>query len=182
MSFKIHFTVDAARLSKMVLLEKFEASGIKVIEVRNGEIKLPGKLGRVELSSIQENLSEWGISLILDRETSQVEEIKDAIIQMVRNTEDLPSLTTSAYLESRLKRSYSAIAKTFKEGTYTSIEHFVILQKIEKVKELINLDVYTLTEISDMLNYSSVAHLSAQFKKCTGLSPSAYQRIMKGRR
>ncbi len=182
MSFKIHYAVDAARLCRKVLLEQFKSSNIFVVEVRNGAVELNRKLEARELDAIQKRLDEFGISIVQDRETGQLEQIKDAIVDLVRNSEDNPSVTTSAYLESRLNRSYSAIAKTFKEGTYTSIEHFVILQKIERAKELINLDTYTLTEISHMLNYSSVAHLSAQFKKNTGLSPSAYLRIIKGRR
>ena len=111
-----------------------------------------------------------------------MQKIKDTITDMVWKDENLPNITTSAYLADKLNHSYGYLSNLFSEVTYSSIENFIILQKIERAKQMIISDNYTLTEISYQLNYSSVAHLSNQFKKTTGLTPSAFQRIIKARR
>jgi AraC-like DNA-binding protein len=94
----------------------------------------------------------------------------------------LPNVTTSSYLSSKLHHSYGYLSNLFSEVTFTSIENFIIIQKIERAKQLLLSGTHTLTEISYLLNYSSVAHLSNQFKKTTGLTPSSFQRIIKLRK
>ena len=111
-----------------------------------------------------------------------IQRIKDAIVEMVYEKDKLPSVTISQYLSEKLNFSYGYITNIFSEYTYTSIENFIIIQKIERAKKLIIEDELTLTEVSYKLNYSSVAYLSSQFKKVTGLTPSAFKRIVDKRR
>ena len=101
---------------------------------------------------------------------------------MVWNDDILPNVATSAYLADVLNHSYGYLSNLFSEITYSTIENYIIFQKIERVKQMTISENYTLTEISYKLNYSSVAHLSNQFKKTTGLTPSAFQRIVKKKR
>jgi AraC-like DNA-binding protein len=94
----------------------------------------------------------------------------------------MPNVTTSVYIADKLNHSYGYLSSLFSEITFTSIENYVIIQKIERAKQMLASETLTLTEISYQLNYSSVAHLSNQFKKMTGITPSAFQRIIKKRR
>ncbi|MDB5229088.1 MAG: AraC family transcriptional regulator, partial [Bacteroidota bacterium] len=117
-----------------------------------------------------------------NQKSTLVQKIKDTIIEMVWLEEKLPTSKISSYIAEKLNHSYGYLSNLFSEVTYTSIENYIIIQKIERAKQMIIGDELTLTEISYRLNYSSVAHLSTQFKKTTGLTPSAFQRIIKKRR
>ena len=101
---------------------------------------------------------------------------------MVFNDENAINIKSSVYLSEKLKHSFGYLSNLFSEVTYTSIENFIILQKIERVKQLIIINELSLTEIAYLLSYSSVAHLSTQFKNTTGITPSTFQRIIKKRR
>ena len=126
-------------------------------------------------------LNEYGIEVIENQKSILVQKIKDTIVEMV-NSEVPLSVKSSVYLADKLNHSYGYLSNLFSEVTYTSIESYIILQKIELSKNLIINDQLTLTEIAYKLNYSSVAHLSTQFKNITGITPSAFQRILKKRR
>ena len=110
-----------------------------------------------------------------------VQKIKDAIVEMVFSEKGV-NVKASVYLAEKLNHSYGYMSSLFSEVTYTSIENFIILQKIERAKQLIINDKMTLTEIAYKLNYSSVAHLSTQFKNTTGITPSQFQKIIQKRR
>ena len=112
----------------------------------------------------------------------EVQKIKDAIVEMVYEKDKLPVTTTSIYLADKLNLSYGYLSNIFSEYTYTSIENYIIIQKIERAKKLIIDEEFNLTEISYKLNYSSLAHLSSQFKKITGLTPSVFKRIVNKRK
>ena len=127
-------------------------------------------------------LKKYNIEIIENQKIDLVQKIKDTIVDMIWKDDNLPNITTSIYLADKLHHSYGYLSNLFSEVTYTSIENFVILQKIERAKQMIASDNYTLSEISYQLNYSSVAHLSTQFKKTIGITPSAFQRIIKARR
>jgi len=182
MALKLQFRIDITTATMRVLQNHLDQMKIQYRAIRLGEIELESALSEDEYNILQEQLKPYGITLLDDRKNSLVQQIKDAITEMVYNSENLSQIKTSAYLEDRLHKSYSSIAKTFKEATYTSIEYYIILQKVERAKELIIADQHTLTEISFILNYSSVAHLSTQFKKTTGLSASTFLRVIKKRR
>ena len=117
-----------------------------------------------------------------DKKAILIEKIKSVIIEMVHYDDDKPKVNFSDYLTEKLSYDYTYLANLFSEVTGVTIEYFIIAHKIERVKELLIYDELNLTEISYKLNYSSVAHLSTQFKKVTGLTPSFYKQLKKKRR
>lgn len=146
------------------------------------EVELKETLSESELSDLSTRLNIYGIQIVESHKSILVQKIKDAITEMVYMEDKLPTSKTSAYLADKLKHRYGYISNLFSEVTYTSIENFIILQKIERAKQLLITNELTITEIAWKLNYSSVAHLSNQFKNVTGLTPSMFQRIINRRR
>lgn len=169
----------ACRIIVQEQLDKFEVN-YNLLEF--GEIEIIKAIDEIVLNKIQVELSRYGIEIINNQKSQLVQKIKDTIVEMIYEKDKLPLSTISSYLADQLKLSYGYLANIFSEFTYTSIENFIIIQKIERVKKLIVEDGLTLTEISYKLNYSSVAYLSAQFKKVTGLTPSTFKRIVDKRR
>ena len=127
-------------------------------------------------------LNNYGIEILDNPKSILIQKIKDAIIEMVYMEKKLPLLKISTYLAGKVDHSYGYISALFSEVTYTSIENFIIIQKIERAKQLIIMDDLTITEIAWELNYSSVAHFCTQFKNITGLTPTTYHRIINKRR
>jgi AraC-like DNA-binding protein len=146
------------------------------------EVELKETLSESDLSELSSGLNNYGIQIVESHKSILVQKIKDAIIEMVYMEDKLPISKTSSYLADKLKHRYGYISNLFSEVTYTSIENFIILQKIERAKQLLITNELTITEIAWKLNYSSVAHLSNQFKNVTGLTPSMFQRIINRRR
>ena len=144
------------------------------------EIEFQNEPSEQEYTALKQKLSANGIEIIENQKVIVVQKIKSTILKMIHNPEDI-NVKTSVHLSEKIGQSYSFISNLFSEVTYTSIENYIIIQKIEIVKHLIITTELTLTEIAYKYNYSSVAHLSNQFKKCTGLTPSAFQRIIKKR-
>lgn len=169
----------ACRIIVQEQLDKFEIS-YDLFEY--GEIEIKNAIDDVKLNQIQVELSHYGIEIINNQKSQLVKKIKNTIVEMIYEKVKLPLSTISSYLADQLNLSYGYLVNIFSEFTYTSIENFIIIQKIERVKKLIVEHDLTLTEISYKLNYSSVAYLSAQFKKVTGLTPSSFKRIVDKRR
>jgi AraC-like DNA-binding protein len=161
------------------LLDKFQLS-YSLISFWEVEIKEDISVPR--LKELSTGLNDYGIEIVESHKSILVQKIKDAIIEMVYMEDKLPLSKTSSYLADKLKHRYGYISNLFSEVTYTSIENFIILQKIERAKQLLITNELTITEIAWKLNYSSVAHLSNQFKNVTGLTPSMFQRIINKRR
>lgn len=147
-----------------------------------GEVDLAKPLTEEVAQQLSNKLDEYGIEVVQNQKSILVQKIKDAIVDMVFNEENTVNVKSSVYLAEKLDHSYGYLANLFSEVTYTSIENFIILQKIEYTKQLILKGNLSLTEIAFKLNYSSVAHLSTQFKKTTGITPSSFQRIIKKRK
>jgi len=147
-----------------------------------GEVELLDKLSPETLENLSNDLSRYNIEIVENQKSILVQKIKDVIIDMVFNEDTNVNLKASAYLAETLEHSYGYLSNLFSEVTYTSIENFIIIQKIEYTKQLIVNSDLSLTEIAFKLNYSSVAHLSTQFKNTTGITPSAFQRIIAKRR
>jgi AraC-like DNA-binding protein len=122
-----------------------------------------------------------GLELLDDKKSILIEKIKNVIIELIHYSEEVPKINFSNYLSEKLKYDYTYLANTFSEVKGITIQQFIIMDKIEKVKELLLYDELNLTEIAFKLNYSSVAHLSTQFKKVTGLSPSFYRQLKEKR-
>jgi AraC-like DNA-binding protein len=123
-----------------------------------------------------------GLELMDDKKAVLIEKIKNAIIEMVHYKDELLKVNFSDFLSEKLNYDYTYLANLFSETQGTTIEKFIIAHKIERVKELIIYDEFNLTEIAWMMHYSSVAHLSNQFKKITGLTPSHFKQLKDKRR
>lgn len=174
---KFDFTI----LTKKFLEEKLSSFGLKYTITGFGEVEFLDNIPDEKIEEITSLLNEYGIEIIENQKTVLVQKIKDTIIEMVFK-EDAPNVKASVYLAEKLNHSYGYLSNLFSEVTYASIENFIILQKIEYAKQLIVNDKLSLTEIAFKLNYSSVAHLSTQFKNTTGITPSQFQRIIAKRR
>jgi len=180
MIINVKFNFNA--LCKKILCQQLDAMGLAYTLRGIGEIELKTTPDKQQLLSLAENLSDFGIEIISDQQTALVQRIKDAITLLVNGDEDAQKYNVSTYLSEKLDYSYAYLSNLFSEVTHTSIENFVILKKIDVAKALIINKDLTLTEIAYKLNYSSVAHLSAQFKKTTGLTPSTFQKIIQKRK
>ena len=182
MAMKVYVKFDINALCRKILQEQLDASGINYRIIAFGEIEILDKLSAEKQRKLEEQLGEYGIQIVENQKNILVQKIKDAIVEMVNQEENQPSLKSSVYLAEKLNHSYNYISNLFSEVTYSSIESFIILQKIERAKQLILTSELTFTEISYKLNYCNVAHFSTQFKNTTGITPSAFQRIIKKRR
>lgn len=178
----LHLQFDYNSLRKTVLKEQLGALGLAYTLINITEIKFEKELNNSEKEQVARALGKYGIEIAANPEDGLVERIKEAITTFVNDSERTEKCNVSTYLSDTLHYSYAYLSGLFSEITHSSIENFVILKKIDLAKHLIVHKNLTLTEIAYRLQYSSVAHLSAQFKKTTGLTPSAFQRIIKKRK
>jgi len=161
---------------KMFLREKFEELGLKVIEISLGKVQLVHPSTFVSHETINAMLARYGFELAYNREDRIVEEIKVAVIELIHHLNNVDSIVRkSDYLVEKLGLSYQYISKVFSEHENRTLESYIILQKIERVKQLIDSDEFSLCEISYMMDYSSVQYLSNQFKSITGMTVSQYK-------
>ena len=160
-------------------LEKLQLD-YKVIEL--GEAVLPEKIPDEKRDALKAALKIWWLELMDDKRSILIEKIKNVIVEMVHYADELPKTNYSDYISVKLEQDYTYLANLFSEVVGTTIEHFIIGHKIERVKELLVYDEMSLTEIAEKLHYSSVAHLSNQFKKVTGLTPSHFKHLKRKRR
>lgn len=178
----LYIKYDIPVTCKRVLQDVLEKHQLNYSLVSFWEIEFKDTVSDSMLNELSASLNNYGISIVESHKSILVQKIKDAIIEMIYMEEKLPTSKTSSYLADKLKHRYGYISNLFSEVTYSSIENFIILQKIERAKQLLITNELTITEIAWKLNYSSVAHLSNQFKNVTGLTPSAFQRIINKRR
>ena len=160
---------------KMVVKVELEKLGLHCTLLEYGRVTVAGFLSFEQLSSIRTALHRSGLELIDSKKNILIEKIKHIIIEMVHHTDDQLKTNFSNYLSARLNLDYTYLANIFSEVQGTTIENFIILNKIYRVKELIGYNELNLTEISLKMHYSSVAHLSTQFKKVTGVTPSYFK-------
>lgn len=166
----------------MVVHSRLEQLGLHPVSVELGTALLPGKITEETYRKVKIALEPLGFELIDDRKSQIIERIKNAVIELVHYREDGLTVNLSDYLSSKLNRDYSSLSKLFSEITNTTIEKYFIAQKIERAKELLVYGELTLNEIADLLNYSSAAYLSAQFKSVTGLTPTHFKKIKENKR
>lgn len=178
---KLFLKFDFNTIAKIHLENLIKESDIKYKNVGFGEIEILDKLSDEKYDDLNQLFNDNGIEIIENQKSIFVQKTKEAIIEMIQNSETI-AVKSSVYLAEKLNHSYGYISNLFSEVTYTSIENFIIIQKIELAKQLIIANDLTLTEIAFNLNYSSVAHLSTQFKNSTGITPSAFQRIITKRK
>jgi len=183
---------------KLLVKEKLDKLGIEYGSVDLGEVELPEDITDQQRLALKGSLAEAGLELMDDRKKILIEKIKAVVVEMVHYADEFPATNFSDYISEKLHYDYTYLANLFSEEklhydyTYlanlfsevkgTTLEHFVIAHKIERVKELLIYDEMNLTEIAYKLNYSSVAHLSNQFKKITGLTPSFFKKMKDKRR
>ncbi|MND52419.1 HTH-type transcriptional regulator YesS [compost metagenome] len=166
-----------------VVNDELNNLGLNPKEVKLGEIEFEEELQPQALQKIKSTLEENGFELLEDKQTQLIERIKALIIELVQDEKGINLKTNlSEYLSSALHTDYSALSNLFSSFEGITIEKYLILQRIEKAKELLLYDELTLSEISYRLNYSSVAHLSSQFKKVTGLTPSEFKKMLAPKR
>lgn len=162
--------------TKLFLKEKFEALGLSVDEISLGKVCYKNPSNKVKLEAIDAMLKYYGFELILNREDRIVEEIKIAVVELIHHLNNVDSIIRkSDYIVEKLGLSYQYISKVFSEHEHQTLEKYIILQKIERIKQLIDSDEFTLSEIAYMMDYSSVQYLSNQFKSITGMTVSQYK-------
>lgn len=166
----------------MMVKEKLSKLGVEYAIIDLGVVELFQELDIDQLELLKKNLLKSGLELLDDKRSVLVESIKIAIIEMVHYSEYEPKVNYSVFLSEKLGYDYTYLANVFSEVKGITIQQFIILNKIERAKELILYDELTLSEIAFRLHYSSAAHLSNQFKKVTGLTPVFYKGIANKRR
>ncbi len=167
---------------KMMVKEELKKLGIKYMIVDLGMAEIHEDITLKQRELLKKNLLRSGLELLDDKRSILIEKIKNIITEMIHYSDELPKENYSDYISKKLGYDYTYLANTFSEVKGITIQQFIIINKIEKVKELLLYDELNLTEISYKLHYSSVAHLSNQFKKVTGLSPSFYKKLKKKRK
>ncbi|HLO92561.1 MAG TPA: AraC family transcriptional regulator [Lentimicrobium sp.] len=179
---KLYVKYDIHNAVNVIIKEKLSELGLEYELGGLGEVEIQSEITEDQLQELHSFLAKYGIDIVDNLKSTLVQKTKDVIREMIYKEEGLPTSKISSYIAERVNRSYGYLHNLFAENTYTSIGNYIIMQKIERAKQLIMEGELTLTEISYKLSYSSVAHLSYQFKKTTGLTPSAFQRIIKRRR
>ena len=178
---KLHIKYNVNLACRVILQEQLEKFGVPFKINGLGEVLIDGVLSPGLYQELEAALGRYGIDIVENPREALVHQIKDLIRDMVYLNEKPAGSRISVYLANKLNMSYSYLSKIFSDITHTSIENYMILQRIERVKQLIIEEKLTFTEVAWRLNYSSVAHLSNQFKKTTGLTPTGFQRIMERR-
>lgn len=167
---------------KMAVKEELKKLGLHYIVVDLGEVEIMENISMEKRALLKANLLLSGLELMDDKKSMLIEKIKNIIIEMVHHTDENIKVNFSNYLSEKMNHDYTYLSNLFSEVQGTTIEHFIISHKIERIKELIIYGEHNITEIAWKMGYSSVAHLSSQFKKVTGLSPSHFKQLKDKRR
>ncbi|GGZ37544.1 hypothetical protein GCM10007049_33450 [Echinicola pacifica] len=165
----------------MVVTEELNKMGIQHYGVELGYVDILQEISNEDRLLLGQNLQKSGLELLEDKKSILIEKIKNLIIEMIHYQEELPKTNYSEYISEKLGYDYTYLANTFSEVKGITIQQYIILHKVERIKELLLYDELTLSEISYKLHYSSAAHLSNQFKKVTGLTPSFYKKLKRKR-
>lgn len=167
---------------KMLVKEELKNLGLHYTSVELGVIDIRENITPEKREKLRKVLLMSGLELMEDKKAKLIEKIKIVIIEMIHYSDELPKVKYSEYISNILGHDYTYLSNIFSEVKGSTIEHYIIEHKIEKVKELLLYDELNLTEISYRMHYSSVAHLSSQFKKVTGLTPTFYKNLAEKKR
>lgn len=167
---------------KLVAKEELKKLGLHYVMVDLGEVEIMENLSENTRSELKAGLLSSGLELMDDKRSVLIEKIKNIVIEVVHYLDEPLNVNFSDYLSKKLNHDYTYLSNLFSDVQGTTIEHFLIAHKIERVKELLVYNELTLTEIAYKMNYSSVGHLSNQFKKVTGLTPSFFKKMKDKRR
>lgn len=167
---------------EMAVTTALEKIGIPILSIQLGEVEISRKLEENEKQTLAKNLNVLGFKLLDDKISKTIERIKNLIIDLVHYQNEKLKINLSTYLSEDLMQDYSTLSNLFSETEGSTIEHYFIAQKIERAKELLVYNELTLSEISIQLNYSDVSHLSKQFKKVTGFTPTHFKKLKEVKR
>ncbi len=166
---------------KLMVEEKLKKLGIKYVVVDLGVVDILEDITPKQHEKLKISLLKSGLELLDDKKSILIERIKNVVVEMIHYSNEQPKMKYSNYLSEKLGYDYTYLSNIFSEVKGVTLQHYIIMHRIEKVKELLLYDDLNLTQISYRLQYSSVAHLSNQFKKITGLSPSFYKQLKQKR-
>jgi AraC-like DNA-binding protein len=167
---------------KMAVKDELRNLGLHFIVVDLGEVEIMENISMDQRETLKANLLRSGLELMDDKKAMLIEKIKTVIIEMVHHSDEIIKVNFSDYLSEKMNHDYTYLSNLFSEVQGTTIEQFIISHKTERIKELIIYGEHNITEIAWKMGYSSVAHLSSQFKKVTGLSPSHFKQMKDKRR
>jgi AraC-like DNA-binding protein len=179
---KLYIKYMVSLRCKLVVKEALESLGLHFVILELGIVEIMQDLTEKQHIQLHNILLKSGLELMDDKKSVLIEKIKNIIIEMVHYSDELPKVTYSDYISEKMGLDYTYLSKLFSEVRGITIEHFIIAHKIERVKELLLYDELNLTQISYIMNYSSVSHLSKQFKKVTGLTPSFFKKLKEKKR
>lgn len=174
---KLYIKYMVSLRCKMIVKEELRKLGIKFVVLDLGMVEILEYVSPEQMELLRAGLLRAGLELLGDKKSILIEKIKNIIIEMIHYSEELPKTNFSDYISEKLGYDYTYLSNVFTEVKGMTIQHFIILNKIERAKELLLYNEMNLTEISYALHYSSVAHLSNQFKKITGLSPTFFRKL-----
>lgn len=178
---KLYIKYMVSLRCKMLVKSELEKLGLTCVSVDLGMVDVREEVSKEQLEAFNKNLKKAGLELLDDKKNILVENIKAVIIEMIHYSDEVPKVNDSVYISEKLNYDYTYLSNTFSEVKGMTIQQYIILHKIERVKELLIYDELTLTEIAYKLHYSSVAHLSNQFKKVTGLTPTYFKELKEKR-
>jgi len=162
---------------KMLVKDELLKIGVKYVNLELGMVEILEDITTEQRNQLKENLLKSGLELLDDNKSILIEKIKTVITEMIHYSDEMPKVNYSDYISEKVGNNYTYLANTFSEVKGITIQQFIITHKIERVKELLIYDELNLTEIAYKMHYSSVGHLSNQFKKVTGLTPSFYRQL-----
>jgi len=162
---------------KIAVKEELKKLGLHFIFVDLGKVEILENISEMQRKKLKTSLLRIGLDLMDNKKTELIERIKSSVIQMVHYSDEAVKVNFSIYLSEKLNFDYTYLSNLFSEVQGTTLEHFIISHKVERIKELIIYDELNITEIARIMNYSSVAYLSSQFKKITGFSPSQFKQM-----
>lgn len=179
---KLYIKYMVSLRCKMIVKEELNKLGLHYIIVDLGVVDVMEDITLGQREQLKINLLKSGLELLDDKKSILIEKIKNVITEMIHYSDELPKINYSDFISEKLNYDYTYLSNTFSEVKGITIQQFIIIHKIERVKELLLYDELNLTEISYKLHYSSVSHLSKQFKKVTGLSPTYYKQLKQKRK
>lgn len=179
---KLYIKYMVSLRCKMIVREELIKLKVPYSTIDLGMVEAPEGISAANWEQLRVNLLRSGLELLDDKKSILIERIKNVIIEMIHYSDELPKVNYSDYISEKLNYDYNYLSNVFSEVKGITIRQFIIYHKIEKVKELLLYNEYNLSEISYKLHYSSVSHLSNQFKKVTGLSPSYYKQMKQKRK
>jgi AraC-like DNA-binding protein len=178
---KLYIKYMVSLRCKLLVKDELRNVSIEKAVIELGTVDLLEEMSAEQLEQFRSGISRSGLELLDDKKSIIIERIKNVIVELSHYSDELPEVNYSDYICQKLGYDYTYLSNLFSEVKGITIQHFIILHKIEKVKELILYNELRLAEIADKLHYSSASHLSTQFKKITGMSPSFYRKMQKTR-